>query len=460
MPKQPNIMIVHCHDLGQYLHCYGVPTVQTPNIDHLAGEGVRFTRMYATASMCSPSRGSLLTGQYPARNGLIGLCGKDYRWELTDPTRHLSHVLRRSGYHTALFGYQHETHDPKTLGFDDLTCADFPNPRSWGNSMPADQRASDVAAFLKSETARKRPFYLQFGTMEAHTPYDWKACPPDSEKGTWIPPYCLVDTSDPEADKLKRHIAGLQGSLHRLDCAVGIVLDALRDSGLEDNTIVLFSSDHGPELPRAKWTTYDAATRIGFLMRWPAAGLSGGRDCDVLLSNIDFVPTLADWLNLDLNHDLDGRSFAQALQADNPPADAVRDTVYGDFIYNLTYGMRTLTHSLSMNFRGWYSGRDAGTVPFLEVFDLTRDPYEQVSIADHPERADTCARLERQFWQHLKDTNDPVLKGDYGTPPYVGNEPGEYVEPCEQHRRALQRCGSRKDRSDPSDRTDRTDSER
>ena len=86
-------------------------------------------------------------------------------------------------------------------------------------------------------------------------------------------------------------------------------------------------------------------------MRWPAGGFWGGKACDLILCNAGFVPTLADRLDLDLAHELDGLSFAQARQSGNPPADAVRDTVYGDCTYNLTDGMRMLNHSCSMNFR-------------------------------------------------------------------------------------------------------------
>ena len=435
---RPNIVIITCHDAGCHFGCYGVPTVDTPNIDQLAAEGIRFTRMYATASMCSPSRGSLLTGQYPATHGLIGLAGRRYRWELTDPKRHLSHQLRKAGYTTSLIGHQHETADVSRLGFDHLACLDS-GQGSLQQAHPIHDSSKAAYDYILSQADADRPFYLQYGTHETHTPYDFDDCPPSDRLGTWIPPYCLVDDDDPEAEALKKHIAGLQGSLRRLDRAVGTILDALRLSGQSENTLVIFTSDHGPELPRAKWTTYDAGSRVAFIARWPEKKLEGGRACNLLLSNVDVVPTLAEWLALDIDHAMEGRSFASAITRKNAPPDAVRDAVYTAFMYNLNYGIRTLTHSASMNFRGWYAGRPESEVPFFEAFNLKRDPYEQHNIAELPSASATAHELELWLWRHLEQTQDPVLLGDYGAPPYICGAPGERMPPCETHAEALRR---------------------
>lgn len=395
----PNIIIITTHDSGLHFGCYGVPAIETPAIDRLAREGVKFTRMFSPVPICSPSRCSLLTAQWPENHGLQGLPGQDYRYQLNNPEHHLSHTLRNNGYHTALFGIQHETDDLGTLGFNEMK----------GYGLTAPEVTTLAADFLHHYTSDKRPFYLQIGFHETHTPYPVPDDKPESGSGLWIPPYTLCSEDEETVNyrnistlmELKDHIAGLQSSVQRADKAVGILLDALDESGLSENTLILFNTEHGPELPRAKWTMYDAGTNVAFIMRWPHGGISRGKSSDILLSSVDFLPTLVELLGIDIQHPMDGNSFAHLLRG-SEPAKPVRSATYMAFNYIMVHAVRTDTHKLIRNF---------GAEEIVELYDLQKDPLETKNLADDPEYADIHAALDTLLWKHLEDVNAPILDG-------------------------------------------------
>ncbi len=219
---RPNILLVHCHDLGQFLHCYGVKTVQTPNLDRLAAEGVRFSQSFCTAPRCSPSRASLFTGRWPHSNGVMGLCHANFAWDLNPDERHMAQILREAGYATAAVGVIHETaSDFKRCGYE-------------RHAPPVSARpATDAAIELLREfrdTAEK-PFFLCVGFVEPHrlayrepnwpgalpgdNSFPGPALKPDSTLGVDIPGY-LRDT-----EGTRRELAGLQGAVRHVDTQFG-----------------------------------------------------------------------------------------------------------------------------------------------------------------------------------------------------------------------------------------------
>ena len=437
MADRPNILVVNTHDSGRHFGCYGVPTVHTPAIDRLASEGVRCTRMYATSSICSPSRGSLLTGRYPQSNGLIGLAGKGWGWELNDSKQHLSHILRDAGYSTALFGVQHETIDPLTLGFDTWVpgCVErkeddeplppdprdpFQSPLHASAMLTAPEVARGVADFLGSREAAQGPFYVQAGFFETHTPYLWGGCDPDDSQGAWMPPYVQCEDEE-EEKKLRQHVTNLQGSLRRVNEAVETILDALEQKGLAENTLVLFVTDHGPELPGAKWTMYDAGTRIAFILRWPGGGIVGGRTCDCLLSNIDFLPTLGEIAGISVPDNVEGVSFAPSLREGGEDAGPYRDIVFGLNYHGRNYGARTDRYSIVRSCDATCFSKDKlkenSVVPYVEFFDLEKDPLERNNVASDPAYAEPFVEMKKRLMGWLEDVNDPILSEDTQAPP-------------------------------------------
>jgi arylsulfatase A-like enzyme len=414
--SQPNILVLTSHDTGRHIGPYGVKTVHTPALDALAADGVRFDQYFTTSPVCSPARGAMLTGRYPQSNGLMGLTHDPWDWTLNAGERHLSHILRDAGYHTALFGIQHETERGAELGF-----AERHLERGQGQRHPAGEVAAAAAAFLTGEAAARAPFYTQVGFFETHRPFDYGGVELDDSLGVFVPPYLQAN------DAARAQLAHLQGAVRTLDNAVGAILAALDASGLAENTIVIYTTDHGIEFPRAKWFLYDAGIAVALLMRWPGGGITGGRVCDWLLSNVDFVPTLLDLAGVPIPGNVEGRSFAAwfAGEAAPPPRDAVFAMFQG--ANNESRCIRTRDAKLIRTFtprRRHELPIDIANVvqrvrcPTVELFDLARDPNEFTDVGGDPAYAAVRADLSARLWAWLEAVNDPVLRGPVPTPYY------------------------------------------
>ena len=413
--SRPNIIVVISHDTGRHFGCYGVPSVNTPAIDALAADGVRFTSMFATAAMCTPSRGSLFTGKYPECNGLMGLAGAAYRYEMNNPREHLSFLLHDAGYRTMLFGHQHEALNTTTLGFDQWI-----NPPAGSKDREgAVATASEVASYLAKRRADDpQPFYLQIGFIETHTPYLALGGEPDTSKGVWLPPYAGADEG-----ALHKHLANFQGSIRQVDRAVATILEAIRAAGVEKNTLFLFTVDHGPELPRAKWTGFDAGAQVAAILRWSDGKLHGGRTCDLLLNNTDILPTLMDLAGLPAPTGLDGINFAEALRHPDKVTPEVRDEVFFSFFYSQIHAVRTRSHKFIRYFNGgcfnYSKFLQYHMTPAYELYDVQADPGEFRNLAQDPAYASVLEEMNGRLWRHLERVKAPVLNGPVTYRPYL-----------------------------------------
>lgn len=419
MSSLPNIVVVTCHDTGCHFGCYGADTVHTPAIDAFAADGVRFDGMFAVSPMSSPSRGSLLTGLYPQENGLVGLAGGRWGWELRSPALHLASMLSKAGYDTTLFGVHHETGgDPMvTLGFEH---------RVVGGS--AIDTASAFDEFCRTRHQGSSPFYAQVGFFETHTPYDFGDTPSDDERGVDIPLYVAPHVEcgpthlrffadDPA--KTHAHMAGFQGSVRRADAGFGLIMESLRATGLDTDTLVLFTVDHGPELPGAKWTLFDPGLHVAFILRWPGGNVVGGRVCDWMLSNVDFLPTLHALTGIPLASHFSGYSFAAGCDRDGASLSSPRDAAYGVYIMGDAYAVRTDQFKLIRGFGECPPDPDSGNLcPLAQLFDLHADPLETRNVIDDPAYAAAAELMNGLLWQWLEDVDDPILNGPVPTPTY------------------------------------------
>ena len=407
--KTPNLVVISTHDSGRWFGCYGHETVQTPCLDRLARDGVVLDAYFSVSPICSPSRGVAMTGLAPARNGLLGLTHHGFR--LRDGVKHAAELLRERGYESVLFSFQHEAEDSEweRLGFERYEVRQSGDPQYPFMFKSAPEVGGGFAEFLRNRRD-DRPFYAQIGFNETHTPFWFGGAVPDRTRGVELPPY-LADTPDAE-----KHIAGLQGAIRQADEGVGRILDALDDQGLRGDTIVVFTSDHGIESRRDKWTLYDPGIGIPCIFRGP--GIPAGKRLPDLLSNLDFLPTLLELAGLPPLSETDGCSFAPRVR--EPEATpAVEKPFFGVYYNGACRCIRTRDHKLIWNFgpepyvltppeRLDGSG-PARARPVWELYDLRDDPEEFRNLAGTPGLEETERALRQQLVDWLRRTGDPCV---------------------------------------------------
>ncbi len=419
---KPNVVIITWHDTGRWFGCYGNPHVHTPNIDALAGEGILFTSYFSNSSVCSPSRAAMLTGRYPQSNGCVGLAHGPYNWSIHEEEEHLSELLRDAGYDTRLFGWQHEvTHDrvEERLGFN-FTCLNDPLP-------PCNEVVDTFLHFIRHREPGEGPFYAQIGFFETHRPFNFGNVGPDTSKGLYLPPY-LKDTP-----KAREEIALMQGAIRKADAQTGRILEAIRENGFEENTILVFTVDHGAHFPRAKATAYDPGIAVPLIIRWPDGGIQGGRRSDFYCSHVDFFPTLLGLLGFPVKDHIQGVSFAGVFTGKEP--ESLRDgAIYGMFLDQQRF-IRTGDHKLIINFAP-ASGYQELPVsieseqrwpiypwvrehwPLGELYDLKRDPNEFENLYYDPGYDVLVRDLSARLLMWMQSVEDPLVSGPMPDPWY------------------------------------------
>jgi len=430
---RPNILLIHCHDLGQHLGCYGIDTVRTPHLDRLAGQGVRFAHSYCSAPSCSPSRASIFTGRWPHSNGVMGLCHADFAWDLHADEQHMAQLLGDGGYATAAVGIIHET----------ASGAERCGYQRYAAPARADAATSAALEVMADLADGQAPWFLCVGFVEPHrlpqvhpetgipgdNSFPGPGLEPDDSLGVQVPAY-LADTPG-----TRWELAGLQGALAEVDRNVGRLLAALDEQGLAENTLVVFTTDHGIAMPRAKCTLYEPGVSTALMLRLPSrAGWHGGRTLDPMISNVDYLPTLLDLVGLPMPPNVEGQSFAPLLDGG---AYAPREHLFCEMTYHDYYdprrSVRNGRYKLIANFtsapefmdcsQSWRpvsdvaSGNHAVSYhPPVELYDLAEDPAELHNLADDPTLADVRADLLARLGDHLRATADPILSGAISNP--------------------------------------------
>ena len=387
------------HDIGRHLHSYGRPSVVSPNLDALAAQGFRYANAFATAPQCSPSRASLASGMYPHSNGVMGLAHPGFDWELAVP--HAAAVFAEHDFESHLFGGQHVTLHPERLGFTQI--------------HPADALAEVLAR------AQGRRLYLEINFEETHRPYPPAGEPP---AGLEIPGYL------PNIPEAVEEMTAVEQTIAAMDAAGGRFLEALEHAGRARDAFVVFTTDHGLAMPRAKCTLYDPGLEVALLIRWPHGDLRGTRS--EMVSNIDVLPALLEAAGVHVPAGVQGRSLLAG--------GAGRDAIFAEKTFHSYYDpmrcIRTETHKLIRNFESAFAVEVPGDIQagatfradptrystdrpdIVELYDLEADPLEKTNLAGRAEDHDLELRLSDRLWSWMHETSDPLLNGPVASPRY------------------------------------------
>ena len=427
--RPPNILYIHSHDTGRMTSPFGY-AVPTPNLQQLATEGILFRQVFCAAPTCSPSRASLLTGECPHSNGMLGLVNRGF--SMNNYQHHIIHTLRReAGYQSTLIGLQHIAKNPETIGYDRVEVIP-------GNHV--EQVTPAAVQFLRNKP--QQPFWLTVGYFETHRKYR-QAGPQDDWRYIQPPPPI------PDAPATRKDMADFHASARKLDWGVGQVLAALEAAGLAENTLVISTTDHGIAFPDMKCNLYDGGMGVHMVMRGPQ-GFRGGKVCDAMISQLDVFPTICDMLKIAPPPWLQGRSFLPVLRGEKQE---INDAVFAEVNYHASYepkrAVRTkrwkyirhfgsYTHPVLPNCDDGLSktlwvekGWGEQNVPPEELYDLMFDPNERNNLTPDPLHRATLQHMQKRLGDWMIATNDPLLRGPVKAPPGARINPQNQISPSD-----------------------------
>lgn len=410
---QPNFVFIIADDCTfRDIGCYGGQAF-TPNIDRLAEEGMRFTRCFQSAPMCSPTRHNIYTGLYPVKSGAY-----PNHTFVKEGTKSVVQYLKPMGYRVALSGKKHIA--PRSIfSFEYSGKGNNPDPAAIEKLLVECQ---------KSET----PFCLFACSNEPHSPWnkgDASRYPPEKIE---LPPY-FVDT-EATRTAMSKYLA----EITYYDSQVGTILDLLKKHRLDENTLVIVTSEQGSSFPFGKWTCYETGLQSACIARWPGK-IQPGSVSKAMIEYVDVLPTFIEAAGGQVPDVLEGKSFLPVLLGEK---DEHKDYVFGihttrgiingsdyfgirsvrgnryKYIKNLTPEV-TFTNvcTNSKIFKSWKAkaGTDKDAAekvrryqhrPGEELYDLKADPYEWNNLAGDPHYADVKAELKQQLAAWMASQGD------------------------------------------------------
>ena len=428
-PESPNILWITCEDMSPHLGAFGDRVVKTPNLDRLAAEGIRYSRVYSTAGVCAPSRSALITGMYQTSIGTQHMRTlqadpfphksspvKSYSAVLPEQVRCFPEYLRKAGYYTTNNEKQDYQFVPPVTVWDESS-----RKAHWRN-RPAD-----------------KPFFSIFNLVITHESQIWAR---DKETLLVRPEDVTVPVYYPDTKTVRHDIARHLSNVMRMDSIVGTIIKQLKEDGLYDNTIIFFYSDHGDGLPFVKREVYDRGLRVPMIVRIPekfrvnGAKPAGSTD-DQLISFVDLAPTVLSLANIPLPGYLQGQAFLGPKKAATPrkyifagrdrmdtEVDRVRAVGDGRYKYyrnfmpekpyyqNINYrlGIPMMKELLQLRDDGKLNATQQlwfrKTKPEEELCDTRTDPNEFTNLATQPAYQAKLRELRAQMDAWLKKVGD------------------------------------------------------
>ena len=434
--NKPNIIYIHSHDTGRYVQPYG-HAIPTPNIQKLSEEGVLFRYAFCANPTCSPSRASLLTGQWAHSCGMGGLANRG--WSLPVPEHLMPHTLNRAGYQTALAGFQHVVRNVEDTGYQRILSKE-------DGKSGAEERA---CAFLNEK--HDSPFFLDIGFGETHRRAKGFDPPPDGEPKT-DPRYVKPPPTFPDIPETRQDMAKYIDSARRLDWKMGKVFDTLENNGLTENTLVICTTDHGLAFPRMKCNVTDHGIGVMLIIRGPG-GFDGGKVIDGLVSQIDLFPTICELAEIDPPDWLQGYSVLPLVRGKESE---IRDAIYAEVNYHCCYEPQRAIRTKRWKYIRRYDNAKQWALPNCDdsisktfmmengwtdqpveserLYDVVFDSSEAHNLAEVAEYNDVLLEMRRKLEQWRSETNDPVSDAEIMIPPdtAVLNDPSD-VSPGDKH---------------------------
>jgi N-sulfoglucosamine sulfohydrolase len=437
--KAPNIVLIIADDMAwDDSGVYGNPNVSTPNIDKLAGEGMLFHNAFLTASSCSPSRCSIITGRYPHNTD-----AEELHWPLPKEQVTFVEKLKEAGYWTAAAGKWHlgdEVRDrfdvireTDTSGFQLPTGAEG-QKGEFVETMEGEEQSgcTEWVPLLKARP-KDQPFFLWLAALDPHRPYHEGISESSTDPAkVRVAPYHL------DTPEVRKDYALYYDEIQRLDRYVGMVMAEISRQGIVEETMVIFMSDNGRPFPRDKTTVYDSGIKTPLIVRWPAK-VKAGSVTKSLVSAVDLAPTFLTMAGLKVGELIEGESFLPILE---DPKAVVRELIVaeqnwhdyeahvravrsGEFKYirngypdlNLTPsadGVRSPTFQAMIKLHQEGKLTEVQSVYFVkprpreELYHSAVDPHELKNLVEDPAYGKMLVALRAALDEWEKDTKDRV----------------------------------------------------
>lgn len=413
-----NIVYIHSHDTGRYVQPYGY-SIPTPAIQSLAEEGTLFRKAFCANPTCSPSRASLLTGQWPHSCGMGGLVNRG--WSLPNPQRLLPNFLREHGYATVRAGIQHVVKNPDEGGYSRILEGE---KGDWNTALRA-------TSFLKEQ--HDQPFFLDVGFFATHRLGDGFSNSPKNTIPT-NPNYVRPPAPLPDDIMTRRDMAAYIDAARTLDNLIGTVIQTLDAQNFADNTLVICTTDHGVAFPRMKCNLTDHGMGVMLILRGPG-GFKGGNVIDGLVSHIDLFPTVCELAELRFPDWLQGVSMLPLLNG----ADKVRSEIFGEINYHVCYEPQRAVRTEGWKYILRLHDRARPVLPdcdnglsktFLlkndwelyeeskeRLYNLVLDPNEVQNLVNDKEYEQKLGEMRALMLKWRKETGDPLIKEKLFDPP-------------------------------------------